>query len=72
MTIRDVTHLNMFKDLSISKTAGYGNVRLSSRGGVEFTPWPRHTKDVKIVPTATLFGVEHIRIRVGSVITFSR
>ena len=23
-TIRDVTHLNMFKDLSISKTTGYG------------------------------------------------
>ena len=32
-------------------------------------PRPRHTKDVKIVPTATLFGVDHIRVRVGAVIT---
>ena len=29
-------------------------------------------KTLKIVPTATLFGAEHIRVRVGAVITFSR
>ena len=28
-------------------------------------------KDVKILPTATLFGAGHIRVRVGTVITFS-
>ena len=29
-------------------------------------------KTLKIVPTATLFGAEYIRVRVGAVITFSR
>ena len=29
-------------------------------------------KTLKIVPTASLFGAEHIRVRVGAVITFSR
>ena len=29
-------------------------------------------KMLKIVPTATLFGAEYIRVRVGAVITFSR
>ena len=38
-----------------------GNVRLSCRGGVRFTPILLHIKDVKIVPIAALFGVEHIR-----------
>ena len=29
-------------------------------------------KMLKIVPTAFLFGAEHIRVRMGAVITFSR
>ena len=29
-------------------------------------------KTLKIVPTATLFGAGHIRVRVEAVITFSR
>jgi hypothetical protein len=29
-------------------------------------------KTLKIVPTASLFGAEYIRVRVGAVITFSR
>ena len=29
-------------------------------------------KTLKIVPTASLFGAEHIRVKVGAVITFSR
>jgi hypothetical protein len=28
-------------------------------------------KILKIVPTAALFGVEHIKVRLGAVITFS-
>ena len=39
---------------------------------------PRHTKDVKsskmlkVVPTAALFGAEHVRVRLEAAITSSR
>ena len=44
----------------LSDMAQWERVRQSGRGGIGFAPMPRHTKDVKIIQTAALLGVEHI------------
>ena len=56
-------------------THGYGAVAASAYSVEEVSgsrPGRVILKTFKIVPTAALFGAEHIRVRVGVVITFSR
>ena len=56
-------------------TYGYGSVVTSAYPVEEVSgscPGRVMLKTLKIIPTAFLFGVEHIRVRVGAVITFSR
>ena len=56
-------------------THGYGSVTASPYSVEEVSgsrPGRVILKTLKIVPTASLFGAEHTRVRVGAVITFSR
>ena len=55
-------------------THGYGSVTASPYSVEEVSgsrPGRVILKTLKIVPTASLFGAEHTRVRVGAVITFS-
>ena len=60
---------------SLYPTHGYGSVTASPYSVEEVSgsrPGRVILKTLKIVPTASLFGAEHIRVKVGAVITFSR
>jgi hypothetical protein len=66
--------MNTDFDRILGGTHGYGSVTASPYSVEEVSgsrPGRVILKTLKIVPTASLFGAEHTRVRVGAVITFS-
>ena len=46
-----------------------GRASASGAGGRGFESRPRHTKDVKMIPVATLLGAQHYKASTGSPLT---